>query len=108
MIDLLEPEVFREKLEKGFSFNKKLIETMSGELLNQTIEETYKTYLEYGKTLSKYITDISVELFDEYKSGKKILFEGAQGISPMWIMVCIPPLPHPPILRQAIYPSARA
>ena len=81
MIDLLEPEVFREKLEKGFSFNKKLIETMSGELLNQTIEETYKTYLEYGETLSKYITDISVELFDEYKSGKKILFEGAQGIS---------------------------
>ena len=81
MVDLLEPEVFREKLEKGFSFNKKLIETISGESLNLTIEETYKTYLEYGETLSKYITDISVELFEEYKSGKKILFEGAQGIS---------------------------
>ena len=81
MVDLLEPEVFREKLEKGFSFNKKLIETISGESLNLTIEETYKTYLEYGETLSKYITDISVELFEEYKSGKRILFEGAQGIS---------------------------
>ena len=81
MVDLLEPEVFREKLEKGFSFNKKLIETISGESLNLTIEETYKTYLEYGETLSKYITDISVELFEEYKSGKRILLEGAQGIS---------------------------
>ena len=81
MVDLLEPEVFREKLEKGFSFNKKLIETISGDSLNLTIEETYKTYLEYGETLSKYITDISVELFEEYKSGKRILFEGAQGIS---------------------------
>ena len=94
MVDLLEPEVFREKLEKGFSFNKKLIETISGESLNLTIEETYKTYLEYGETLSKYITDISVELFEEYKSGKRILFEGAQGISLSLIHISEPTRPY--------------
>ena len=81
MIDLLEPSVFNEKLDKGFNFNKGLIENALGKMLNYTKEEIYNTYIEYGKILKPYISDVSVELFDAYKNGKNILFEGAQGMS---------------------------
>ena len=81
MIDLLEPSVFNEKLDKGFSFNKGLIENALGKMLNYTKEEIYNTYIEYGKILKPYISDVSVELFNAYKNGKNILFEGAQGMS---------------------------
>ena len=81
MIDLVEPDVFREKLDKGFDFNKGLIENALGQSLNHTIEEIFNTYIEYGKILKPYISDVSVELFNAYKAGKNILFEGAQGMS---------------------------
>ena len=42
MIDLLEPSVFNEKLDKGFNFNKGLIENALGKILNYTKEEIYK------------------------------------------------------------------
>ena len=38
MIDLIEPDVFREKLDKGFDFNKGLIENALGQSLDYTIE----------------------------------------------------------------------
>ena len=81
MSDLLEPSVFNEKLDKGFNFNKGLIENALGKMLNYTKEEIYNTYIEYGKILKPYISDVSVELFNAYKNGKNILFEGAQGMS---------------------------
>jgi len=81
MIDLIEPDVFLEKLDKGFDFNKGLIENALGQSLNHTIEEIFKTYIDYGKILKPYISDVSVELFKAYKDGKNILFEGAQGMS---------------------------
>ena len=81
MIDLIEPDVFNEKLEKGYNFNKGLIENALGQSLDYTKEEIYDTYIEYGKILKPYIHDVSVELFNAYKKGKNILFEGAQGMS---------------------------
>ena len=81
MIDLLEPDVFNEKLSKGYSFNKGLIENALGRSLDYTKKEIYETYIEYGKILKPYISDVSVELFEAYNKGKNILFEGAQGMS---------------------------
>ncbi len=81
MIDLLEPEIFREKLEKSYLFNKNLAEKALGGKINSSIELIYTDYLEYGKQLKKYIADISVILYKATKAGKSILFEGAQGIS---------------------------
>jgi len=81
MIDLLEPDVFNEKLSKGYNFNKGLIENALGQSLDYTKKEIYKTYIEYGKILKPYISDVSVELFEAYNKGKNILFEGAQGMS---------------------------
>ena len=81
MIDLLEPEVFHEKLEKGYSFSKKLIRDTLEEPFDLNLEEIFETYVIYGEKLSPYICDTSVELYKAHKLGKSILFEGAQGIS---------------------------
>ena len=81
MIDLLEPEIFHEKLEKGYSFSKKLIRDALEEPFDLNLEEIFATYIKYGEKLSPYICDTSVELYKAHKLGKSILFEGAQGIS---------------------------
>ena len=81
MIDLLEPSVFKEKLQKGYDFSKNLIEKALNGSFDIEIETIYADYIDYGKQLKDYICDTSVELFEAHKSGKSILFEGAQGIS---------------------------
>ena len=81
MIDILEPNVFREKLEKGYTFAKGIIEKTLNCSLDISMDEIFDTYLEYGQKLKPYIQDTSVELYNAHKSGKSILFEGAQGIS---------------------------
>jgi len=81
MIDLLEPEIFLEKLEKSYLFNKNLAEDALGGKISLSIDKIYTDYLKYGKQLKKYIADTSVILYNAKKAGKSILFEGAQGIS---------------------------
>ena len=80
-IDLLEPDVFAEKLEKGYSFTKNIIEKVLHKKFDPPMEDILNTYLDYGKKLAPYICDTSVELYNAYIEGKSILFEGAQGIS---------------------------
>ena len=81
MVDLLEPDIFKEKLEKGYAFAKGLIEKSLEQSLDITQDEIFDTYVNYGKELEPYICDTSVELYNAHKTGKSILFEGAQGIS---------------------------
>ncbi|MEE9574346.1 MAG: adenylosuccinate synthase, partial [Candidatus Neomarinimicrobiota bacterium] len=81
MIDLLEPEIFREKLEKSYLFNKNLAEEALGGKINSSMDKIYTDYLHYGEQLKKYISDISVILYNAKKAGQSILFEGAQGVS---------------------------
>ena len=81
MIDLLEPGVFREKLEKGYAFAVGIMVKALGQTFNESIDEIFDTYTQYGEKLKMYIQDTSVELYNAHKSGKSILFEGAQGIS---------------------------
>ena len=80
-VDLLEPDVLKEKLEKGYAFAKGLIEKTLERSLETTEKEIFESYLEYGKQLEPFICDTSVELYKALKAGKSILFEGAQGIS---------------------------
>ena len=80
-VDLLEPDVLKEKLEKGYAFAKGLIEKTLESSLETTEKEIFESYLEYGKQLEPFICDTSVELYKALKVGKSILFEGAQGIS---------------------------
>ena len=81
IIDLLEPDVLMEKLIKGYSFAKGIIEKALSKKIESSIEEIFDSYCSYGERLKPYITDTSVELYNAYKNNKSILFEGAQGIS---------------------------
>ena len=81
IIDLLEPDVLMEKLTKGYSFAKGIIEKALSKKIESSIEEIFDSYCGYGERLKPYITDTSVELYNAYKNNKSILFEGAQGIS---------------------------
>lgn len=81
IIDLLEPDVLMEKLTKGYSFAKGIIEKALSKKIESSIEEIFDSYCSYGERLKPYITDTSVELYNAHKNNKSILFEGAQGIS---------------------------
>ena len=81
IIDLLEPDVLMEKLTKGYTFAKGIIEKALSKRIESSVEEIFDSYCSYGERLKPYITDTSVELYNAYKSNKSILFEGAQGIS---------------------------
>jgi adenylosuccinate synthase len=81
MIDILEPDIFREKLEKSYSFNKNLAEKALGGKISSSKESIYADYLDYGKQLKKYIADTSAILYNAKWVGKSSLFEGAQGVS---------------------------
>ena len=81
IIDLLEPDVLMEKLTKGYSFAKGIIEKALSKKIESSIEEIFDSYCSYGEKLKPYIADTSVELYNAYKNNKSILFEGAQGIS---------------------------
>jgi adenylosuccinate synthase len=81
MIDLLEPDIFKEKLEKSYFFSKNLLEKSLKTSFNTSLDKIFKTYLDYGSRLSDYIKDTSFELHKAHQDGKSILFEGAQGVS---------------------------
>lgn len=79
--DLLEPELFKEKLKAAYEFNVGVVKNVFKLPFEQTVEQIYNDYVEYGKQLAEYVTDTEVLLYQAYKSGKKMLFEAAQGMS---------------------------
>ena len=80
MGDLLDKELFKEKLVKAYTFNKGIVQSLGGQL-DCSFEDIYSEYVAYGEQLRSYITDTELELYQAFKAGKKILFEGAQGMS---------------------------
>ena len=77
--DLLEKDTFEEKLRTNLEEKNRLFEKMYGhEPLK--FEDIFEEYYEYGKVLKDYVTDTSVILNDALDSGKRVLFEGAQGV----------------------------
>jgi adenylosuccinate synthase len=79
MIDLLDAEVFERKLRSiGADKNKLIQQVYGGEPVD--IDQVLREYLEYAEVIRKYVTDTSVLLNDMIDQGKRVLFEGAQGI----------------------------
>ena len=59
--DLLDRDVFAERLRIN-------------------LEEKNRQFYEYGQQIKQYVTDTSVILNDALDNGKRVLFEGAQGV----------------------------
>lgn len=77
--DLMVPEEFASKARKLVAEKNQLIaQVYGGETLDA--EQIIKEYLELAEKLRPYVTDTSVVLNDAIDDGKKVLFEGAQGV----------------------------
>lgn len=77
--DLMHINVFEEKLRENIEMkNAYITKVLGGEPLN--FDEIFNDYVKYAERLRPYVKDTSVRVYDEIKSGKKVLFEGAQGM----------------------------
>lgn len=77
--DLMVAEEFTEKARRLIAEkNQIIIQMYGGEPLDA--ESIIRDYLAYAEQLRPYVTDTSVVLNDAIDAGKKVLFEGAQGV----------------------------
>lgn len=79
MCDMLNPEVFAEKVKANTEVKNKMIKYVWEKDVQFKAEDIIEEYSAYAKRLEKYITDTTVLAFEAIDSGKKVLFEGAQG-----------------------------
>jgi adenylosuccinate synthase len=77
-VDLINPHIFSEKVKTNIE-EKNFLLTRFYKSSALSAEEIIKKYSVYAKRLAPYIADISVFIDKGVKSGKQILFEGAQG-----------------------------
>lgn len=77
MVDIANKERFMERLKEIIPQKEAAIDRLGGDpaIAKKGIDE----YLEIGKKLENYITDVSKEVNLAIKEGKKVLAEGAQG-----------------------------
>ncbi len=78
IVDLLEPEIFKEKVERILDEVNFILKGRYG-IEPLDVEIIYDTFLKYAERLSPYIKDTEIIINDAIKGGKKILLEGAQG-----------------------------
>ncbi|SDJ56820.1 adenylosuccinate synthase [Salimicrobium halophilum] len=77
--DLLDKESFREKLEQNLAEKNRLFEKVYGHKPFH-IDDILDEYYEYGQQVEKYVCDTSVVLDNKLDEGRRVLFEGAQGV----------------------------
>lgn len=77
--DLMDAEEFEARVRAIAAEKNQLIEQVYGsEPLD--VSQIISDYLGYAEVLRQYVTDTSVILNDAIDEGKKVLFEGAQGV----------------------------
>ncbi|MBT2684852.1 adenylosuccinate synthase [Bacillus sp. ISL-37] len=77
--DLLDREVFEEKLKRNLEEKNRLLERIY-ETEGFKLEDILDEYYEYGQQVKDYVVDTSVVLNDALDEGRRVLFEGAQGV----------------------------
>ena len=77
--DLIDEKVLEAKLRTNIEMkNKYITKVFEDEALD--FEAIFKEYKEYGKKIAPFVRDTSVIVYDDIKSNKSVLFEGAQGM----------------------------
>jgi adenylosuccinate synthase len=76
--DLLDPIVLREKIEFACAEKNPVLKTVYGK---ETFDPAaiYEDYLRHGETMAHRITNGTVWINEKIRSGKRVMFEGAQG-----------------------------
>jgi len=78
MFDLINPGILKLKLGKLYKIKKDLI-AVYDPTIDIDLETTYEDYKFYGEQLKPYVIDTAYYLNKVIDSGKKVLFEAAQG-----------------------------
>ncbi|MCJ7840721.1 adenylosuccinate synthase [Lederbergia sp. NSJ-179] len=77
--DLLDKKAFQTKLEQNLAEKNRLFEKVY-EVDAIQVADILEEYYEYGQQLAQYVCDTSVVLNDALDAGRRVLFEGAQGV----------------------------
>ena len=77
--DLLDKEIFAERLKTNLEQKNREFTKMY-EVDPIDFQDIFGEYYDYGQQIKKYVTDTSVILNDALDAGKRVLFEGAQGV----------------------------
>ncbi len=78
-IDLLNPSILKEKIEKNIRIKNAIFEKLYDKPPLDA-EKILSEYLQYGEILKKRIVDTELELNTAIDEGKTVLFEGAQAL----------------------------
>ena len=77
--DLFEPENFKKRLTANLEFKNELL-TKFFNADPFSVQEIYDEYFELFNQIKDLVTDTSLLIDNAIKAGKKVLFEGAQGV----------------------------
>jgi adenylosuccinate synthase len=78
MVDLVDEEVFRRKLEETLvQKNIYLTHVLKEEPFE--FSKIFEEFLQYKKKLDRYVRDTSLAIYEEMRNKKRVVFEGAQG-----------------------------
>ncbi|MEW6002983.1 MAG: adenylosuccinate synthase [Nitrospirota bacterium] len=78
VVDLLQPETFKEKLRANLKDINFLLENLY-KVRGFDLEDIYTEYMGYAEKLSEYIADTDIIINKMISENKNVLFEGAQG-----------------------------
>ncbi len=78
MVDLLNPRVFRAKLEDNLREKNEYFKKVFAQD-GFTIDDIYNEYTRYARRLKPYVCDTALYVNDAIARKKSVLFEGAQG-----------------------------
>lgn len=77
--DLLDKEIFEERLKINLQEKNRVFMRMYDHAPLE-FDDIFEEYYQYGQEIKKYVTDTSVILNDALDNGRRVLFEGAQGV----------------------------
>ena len=78
MIDLLDEQRLRDRLEGPLQEKNELLQTIYG-VAPLNAEDVIQEYLGYGKRLAPHVVECTQTIHQAARDRKNILFEGAQG-----------------------------
>lgn len=77
--DLLDADTFRKKLEQNVKEKNRLF-TKLYDAEPVSVDDIFDEYYAYGQKIKQYVTDTSLILNNALDEGRRVLFEGAQGV----------------------------
>lgn len=77
--DLVDLDTFKAKLEENITLKNRTLKKLYDQDKLLDYDSIYKEFMGYREIIAPFVDDVSLELNDSLKEGKKVLFEGAQG-----------------------------